>query len=188
MSPGKLDPQTMRRHLLALDRVLTQLGRHTGRPVLSLTEDLDERWAVERGLQLCTQSVLDIATHIVACAGHDAPDYASAMDELGRLGVLPVELAVKLRPLAGFRNALVQGYLAVDLARVHQVLNEKLDEVREFALCVDAYERILTVFGVAPVNQAVLQAAISLACPDFEEAVCAAAAEAAGCDASSRET
>lgn len=44
-------------------------------------------------------------------------------------------------------------------------------------------ERILTVFGVAPVDQAVLRQAIALACPDFEDAVCAAAAHAAECDA-----
>jgi len=139
MSPGKIDPGSVRRHLLALDQVLAQLARHAGRPALVLTLDLDERWAVERGLQLCTQSVLDIATHIAASAGRDAPDYASAIEELGRLGVLPVELAGKLRPLAGFRNALVHGYLAVDLGRVHEVLNERLNEVREFARHIDLY-------------------------------------------------
>jgi uncharacterized protein YutE (UPF0331/DUF86 family) len=139
MSPGKLDTDTVRRHLLALDDVLAQLARHAGKPAVALSDDIDERWAVERGLQLCTQSVLDIATHIAASAGRDARDYASAIDELGRLGVVPAELAVRLRPLAGFRNALVHGYLGLDLARVHDVLNAKLDEVREFARYVDAY-------------------------------------------------
>jgi uncharacterized protein YutE (UPF0331/DUF86 family) len=139
MSPGRLDPETVRRHLLALDETLSQLARHAGRDVDTLQNDLDERWAVERGLQLCVQSVLDIATHLAASAGRDAPDYATAIDELGQLGVLPVELARKLRPLAGFRNALVHGYLSLDLHRVHAVLNVHLDDVRELARRVNAY-------------------------------------------------
>jgi len=88
---------------------------------------------------LCTQCVLDIATHLVTSAGRDAPDYASAIDELGRLGILPSELATQLRPLAGFRDALVHGYLAIDAGRLHGVLNSHLDEVREFARHVNAY-------------------------------------------------
>ena len=42
---------------------------------------------------------------------------------------------------------------------------------------------IVGTFGVATVNGAVIGRALSLAWPDFEDAVCAAAAEAAGCEA-----
>jgi uncharacterized protein YutE (UPF0331/DUF86 family) len=139
MSPGRLDAETVRRHLLALDETLAQLARHAGRDLDALQRDVDERWAVERGLQLCVQLVLDIATHLAASAGRDTPDYATAIDELGRLAILPPELAQKLRPLAGFRNALVHGYLGLDLRRVHEVLNVHLDEVRELARRVNAY-------------------------------------------------
>jgi predicted nucleic acid-binding protein len=45
-----------------------------------------------------------------------------------------------------------------------------------------AVTTVLSVFGVAPADQAVLQRALSLGWADFEDAVCAAAAEAAGCD------
>jgi uncharacterized protein YutE (UPF0331/DUF86 family) len=138
MSPGSANEATIRRHMVALDQILAQLARHVGKDTTAL-DDMDERWAVERGLQLCTQSVLDIATHLCASAGRDSPDYASAIDGLGELGILPVELAAKLRPLAGFRNALVHGYLGIDRARLHGVLNQHLDEVREFARCVDAH-------------------------------------------------
>ncbi len=41
---------------------------------------------------------------------------------------------------------------------------------------------VLAVFGVAPVDESVLLRAVSLGWTDFEDAVCAAAAEAAGCD------
>ena len=139
MSPGRIDSGTVRRHLLELDEALSNLAQHAGRSADVLRDDVTERWAVERGLQLCVQNVLDIATHLVASAGRDAPDYTTAIEELGRLGMLPPELARKLRPLAGFRNVLVHGYLKLDLDRVHEVLNMHLDEVREFARAIDAH-------------------------------------------------
>ena len=139
MSPGKIDHDVVRRHLLALDEALTQLSAHAGRPLEALSSNLDERWAVERGLQLCVQNVLDLGTHLVACAGRDVPDYTSAIEQLGQLGVITGELASTLRPLAGFRNALVHGYLGVDLTIVHSVLNQHLDDIRKFAAAVDAH-------------------------------------------------
>jgi uncharacterized protein YutE (UPF0331/DUF86 family) len=131
----------VRRHLLALDEVLAQLALHSGATVDVLSQNLDERWAVERGLQLCVQNVIDLATHLVAGAGRDVPDYASGIDQLGQLGIISVELAQELRPLAGFRNALVHGYLSVDVAIVHDVLTRHLGQVREFALAIDKYVR-----------------------------------------------
>jgi uncharacterized protein YutE (UPF0331/DUF86 family) len=138
MSPGRLDHSRLRRYLVALDDILTRLSEHTGKGVEALSADTNERWAIERGLQLCTQCVLDIATHLVASAGRDAADYASALDELGRLGILSSDLAKRLRPLAGFRNALVHGYMSIDVTRLHAVLNQHLDEVREFARSIDS--------------------------------------------------
>jgi hypothetical protein len=41
---------------------------------------------------------------------------------------------------------------------------------------------ILRVFGVATVDVAVVQEALHLPCPDFEDAVTAASARAAGCE------
>ena len=45
-----------------------------------------------------------------------------------------------------------------------------------------AVDAVLSLFGAAPVDAAVLRRALSLGWTDFEDAVCAAAAEAAGCD------
>ena len=46
-----------------------------------------------------------------------------------------------------------------------------------------ATEGLMQVFGVARVDQDVLRRALALDWPDFEDAVCAAAAEACECDA-----
>ena len=141
MSPGQPDTTVVRRHLFALDEAVQNLRRHAGRPVSVLVTDPDERWTVERGLQLCAQNALDIATHLAASAGRDAPDYASAIDALGELEVLPPEFVFRFRGIAGFRNVLVNGYLGVDLPRVHQLLNSGLPDFAIFAQFVEDYIR-----------------------------------------------
>ena len=139
MSPGRADRETVRRHLAALDAALAHLRRHVGRPLAALRDDLDSLWAVERGLQICAQNALDVATHLAASAGRDAPDYATAIDPLADLGVLPRAFADRFRPMAGFRNVLVHGYLELDVARLHRVLEEHLDDFVEFAAHVERH-------------------------------------------------
>jgi hypothetical protein len=56
MSPGRLDAAVVRRHLLALDEALQVLRGHQGRSLEELAADREERWIVERGLQLCAGS------------------------------------------------------------------------------------------------------------------------------------
>ncbi|MDH4192445.1 MAG: DUF86 domain-containing protein [Betaproteobacteria bacterium] len=139
MTRGKIDPIVVRRHLAALREALAGMRRHSACSAQQLAENPDLRWAVERGLQLCAQNVLDIATHITTAAELDSPDYASTIDRLTELGVLPAEFAARLRLIAGFRNVLVHGYLRVDLAVVEKVLAERLPELEQFARYIDAY-------------------------------------------------
>lgn len=137
MSPGVLDEPLVRRHLLALDHALQQLGRHAERRLDPAA--LDEVWAVERGLQVCIQNCLDVATHLAAAAGRDVPDYATAIDRLAELGIVSPEFARRFRGIAGFRNVLVHGYLEVDLALVERVLHDRLEDFRAFARDVERH-------------------------------------------------
>jgi predicted nucleic acid-binding protein len=58
-----------------------------------------------------------------------------------------------------------------------------IEKARGGAFARNGVERLISVFGVAPVNEEVMRRALILAWPDFEDAVCAAAAEASGCQA-----
>ena len=133
MTPVQRDEQLIRRHLAALDGALAQVRRHAGRPLALLSTDLDERWAVERGLQVCAQNCIDIATHLATSAGHNLTDYASAIDALVPMGILDPDFGARFRAVAGFRNLLVHGYLEVDLSRLHRLLNERLEDFVQFA-------------------------------------------------------
>jgi len=133
MTPGQPDPAVIGRHLVAIDEAVQRLRAHQATTQADLAADGDRRWAVERGLQLCAQNALDIATHLAAGSGHDVSDYASAIDRLGDLGILPREFAARFRGIAGFRNVIVHGYLGLDLAILHRLLQTGLDDFVTFA-------------------------------------------------------
>lgn len=58
-----------------------------------------------------------------------------------------------------------------------------LEKARDAAFAREGIERLISVFAVAQVDDNVVRRALAFAWPDFEDAVCAAAAEASGCDA-----
>lgn len=58
-----------------------------------------------------------------------------------------------------------------------------LEKARGAEFARQGVERLVGVFSVAPVNEDVVKRALTLSWPDFEDAVCAAAAEASNCDA-----
>jgi hypothetical protein len=58
-----------------------------------------------------------------------------------------------------------------------------LEKARGAEFAREGVERLIGVFGVAPVDHGVVKRALALAWPDFEDAVCAVAAEASECDA-----
>ena len=58
-----------------------------------------------------------------------------------------------------------------------------LEKARGPAFAREGAERLVRVFNVAPVDDDVVRRALGFAWEDFEDAVCAAAAEASGCDA-----
>ena len=58
-----------------------------------------------------------------------------------------------------------------------------LEKSRGASFARQSVERLLTVFGVAPVDEAAIRRALVYAWPDFEDAVCASSAVGGDCDA-----
>ena len=139
MTPGRADHRVVQRHLVALRAALTGLRRQRGVTAQQLRADSDRRWAVERGLQLCAQNALDIASHIGSATGLDPATYRSSIDCLAAADVLPSDFAERFRDIAGFRNVLVHGYLDVDLDRIAAMLAHELDDFEQFARHVEQW-------------------------------------------------
>ena len=139
MTPGRPDRRVVDRHLVALRRALAALRRHAGVSPEALRLDSDRLWAIERGLQLCAQNALDIASHLSSAAGLDPTNYGSSIDCLVEATVLPPAFGQRFRGIAGFRNVLVHGYLDIDVHRITHMLAERLDDFDEFASHVERW-------------------------------------------------
>ena len=102
--------------------------------------DAIAEWALERGLQIAAQSVFDIGNHVLAGGFGERPaDYASIPMSLRKHGVIREELETRLRGLAGFRNLLVHDYARVDPERVRELMEQRMDDLAEFADAVEAW-------------------------------------------------
>ncbi|MGB9777123.1 MAG: type VII toxin-antitoxin system HepT family RNase toxin [Anaerolineae bacterium] len=64
--------------------------------------------------------------------GRSPTDYADCFTVLQEIGVLPDDLAERMRRMARFRNLLVHLYGKVDNRKVHRILREDLDDLRLF--------------------------------------------------------
>jgi uncharacterized protein YutE (UPF0331/DUF86 family) len=114
-----LDAAIIRRKLQRITASLDGL-----RPIarLSLEEyraRFYERKATERLLQEAIEAALDVNAHLIAELGAEVPEeYYGGFLKIGRLGVLPTDLAGALAPSAGLRNRLVHQYETIDDAKV----------------------------------------------------------------------
>ena len=135
-----MDPEVVERRLRRLLEAVEVLKDYQRLSVEELAATPQVYWAVQHGLQICIQAVLDIATHLVAASGARIGDnYRSYIVALGALGVVPNEFAQRLAAMAGFRNILVHEYLDVDLGEVHRVLTQNLGDFQEFARYILEY-------------------------------------------------
>lgn len=96
---------------------------------------------IERNLQVAAQAVLDISNRIISIEGFEKPlDYYEAIIRLGEAGILPMDFAQTLAPLAGFRNILVHDYMEIDWDEVYNNL-QQIQDLFKFMDHVKAWER-----------------------------------------------
>ena len=102
-----------------------------------LTRDLSLHNDVLFSLLTVCQLVIDIAGDLSARRGDRFEDYTEAVRNLGRDPRFPVDVVRALERLPGFRNVLIHEYVALDLQRAVDALNE-LEPVERFLEIVRA--------------------------------------------------
>lgn len=132
-----LRPEAIRARLLKLEQAISrleELGR-IERAVLRVS--FRDAWAIERGLQLAAEIVLDTGNHILSAHfGESARDYEDVVAQLAVRGVLDEALRARLKGLGGFRNVLVHGYLELDADRVADHLAKAPRDFADFARAI----------------------------------------------------
>jgi uncharacterized protein YutE (UPF0331/DUF86 family) len=128
---------TIRQRLQLLEGYSQRLDGYRQRTVEELRSDNGLAWAIEHGLQLSMQCVIDICNYLVAQLGLGIPGTSQEAIELLRdAGVFPADFAQTLVQMVRFRNILVHAYAHVDVQRVHENLQAGLDDFCRFAQCV----------------------------------------------------
>ena len=126
--------------LQALEGYLQQLRKFRSYRYDEIEGDLEKIWAIEHGLQVSIQIIIDIGNHILASIGQNQiSDYTDVLNKLGQNNVLPPEFAAEIQGMAGFRNVLVHRYAEVDLKRVYDVLQNRLDDFMKYIGYIRSY-------------------------------------------------
>ena len=129
------DTDLVRKRLAFIETCLRELAEVADSE--RVEHDVRERRFVEHTLQIAIQAALDIASHIAASDRLGEPSSNQALFEmLERGGWVTPALGSELRKMAGFRNVLVHGYIAVDPAIVRDVLERRLEDIKAFVASI----------------------------------------------------
>lgn len=114
-----LNTNAIRQRLHLLEGYVQQLQGYRQRTLADVRGDVGLAWAIEHGLQLAIQCVIDVCHYLVAGLALGTP--ATSQDAIALLrdtGVFPAAFAHTLVHMARFRNILVHLYAQVDVGRV----------------------------------------------------------------------
>jgi uncharacterized protein YutE (UPF0331/DUF86 family) len=129
-----VDPEVLRRRidaLLGYVRLLRAFAEVDEREFVSEPRQHD---LAERYLHLAVEAAIDIANHVIADAGYEAPEtYRSSFEVLRRHGVIDDSLSTRLQGWAGLRNILVHAYLDIDHELTYQAILSDLGDLEELA-------------------------------------------------------
>jgi uncharacterized protein YutE (UPF0331/DUF86 family) len=120
------------RRLNELNERLARLQPLKNSPRSEFERDPYLRDIVERNLEVAIQCCIDISHRLISLEKARKPaDYYEAILLMGELSILPAEFALRLAPVAGFRNILIHEYLSVDWDHVYTHL-QQLDDLKQF--------------------------------------------------------
>jgi len=115
-----------------LDEYLGLLRNISKTPIKDFLNDKIIIGSAKYYLQVSIECCLDVANHIIASERFRAPkDYADSFRVIEERGLIPSDLAQKLRQMAKFRNRLVHLYGEVDNAYVYEFMKEDLKDIEE---------------------------------------------------------
>ncbi len=126
--------------LRELERYVQQLREFQSCRYDEIEGDLKKIWAIEHGLQVSIQIVINVGNRILASMGkNQVKDYTDVLNKLGQHNVLPSEFAAEIQGMAGFRNLLVHRYAEIELRQVYDVLQNRLDDFVKYIGYIQSY-------------------------------------------------
>ncbi len=134
------EKEKISRKLRSMKRYVDFLRSHTSVTKEELEENYELKSAIERNFQLAIESALDVGEIIISAEDLEKPeDYRSVILILGKHKVIPKDFAEGFAKAAGLRNILVHMYEEVDVGKLHNYLQNNLEDINEFATFVAKY-------------------------------------------------
>lgn len=128
-----IDKLVLEQKLQELNRYLDELENAKNISRDEFFASLGKQWMICHGLQLSIQTVIDVGNHILAALGENqVEDYVDIIDKLGERHIVPAEFAQSIRAMAGLRNILVHEYTRIDLNKIYDILQNKLNDFHIF--------------------------------------------------------
>jgi len=135
--------------LTKLDFMMKYLNSLKGFESITLEEYLDDynkQLVVERLLQLIIQVAIDINRYFLKQLEIEQPETNfEIFIEVGRRGIIAMELAEQLAPSGSLRNRLVHMYEEIDPVKVHEAIQKALQVYRIYQRQVTNYLDLLEV-------------------------------------------
>ncbi len=132
-----MDPAVIESRLRKLDRLVGRLKQFQSISVEEYLSDEDKQAIVERLLQLAIQSCIDIGNYVIARQKLDIPETEeNVFLVLGKRGIIPSQLAERIKGMLRFRNILVHDYLEIDQRIVHNIIRSQLRDFEEYARAI----------------------------------------------------
>ena len=88
--------------------------------------------AAERAIQVAAEAIFDVGHHVLAGRSRPVPSaYRDIVPALVAEGIFDGALGGRLNGMAGMRNILVHDYVDIDPARIWQVIDHHLEDLRQ---------------------------------------------------------
>jgi uncharacterized protein YutE (UPF0331/DUF86 family) len=98
-----------------------------------LETDITRQDAILLNLQRACEAAIGLANRVVKRRRLGVPQKsADAFEILARAGLLQASLAAGMKAMVGFRNIAVHDYRALDLAKVREIIEHRLDDLSTF--------------------------------------------------------
>ena len=132
-----MDRTVIEQKLESLRRCVARVADKCPASAEDLERDLDAQDIVSLNLTRAIQICVDLAAHLIASRDIPAPDtMGQAFDALALAGLIPTELAGRMKKAVGFRNIAVHNYDAINWHIVHSLCRLHIDDFREFAIAI----------------------------------------------------
>lgn len=118
----------------SIERCIKQVRLYYGAPSsVPFEKDYMKQDAIAVNLQRAAEQIIDLANHVIKQKKLGLPkESRESFDILSKAGVIPGELADKLKGMVGFRNVLVHQYEDLDVKIMVDVIEHHLGDLVDF--------------------------------------------------------